>query len=975
MYKKDASEKPVILIVENKKEDEKVLSEIISFDYNVVFAKTEEEVLSMLQSNEKNISGAIFDVDKALTILKSLRCIPTLEEFPVLISVTESDKSKEDELLELDVVDFIKKPFSVRRVLNRLRTVVKLSSANHVIYELERDELTGLYTRQAFLRRAQLVREEGMHKKFCIIAFDFDNFKSSNTLYGEEKCNEFLSYTARRLKSILPKGIAGRFGGDQYVLFFDFEGDNVDVERIKNLSKAILDSAPIPHQVVKIGINAPINNKMPLVVCCDRAFLAIQQIKGIYGKDLAFYESNLQKHLLDEQHISESMEAALENGEFKVYYQPKHETITGKIVGAEALVRWIHPKYGFMAPNQFIPLFEKNGFITKLDNFVLDQVCKDIKRWIKSKYNFVPVSVNVSRRDFMEEGCIDKQIQIIDSYQIDHAYVHMEVTESLYSENTDIIISQLKKVQGLGFMIEMDDFGAGYSSLGLLSSFPLNILKLDISFVRNFRENEIVIENIIKMAHRLGLLTVAEGAETNEQVATLKTLGCDFIQGYYYSKPLSVEDYEKYINDANVINGAKKVLTANLEEVDWHYSETMLLAANEVAEAVPGGFFSYHADGELEIISFNKELMNMYACKTAEEFREYTGNSFKGIVYADDFEYVQKSITSQINDDNDLDYVEYRIKAKDGTIKYVKDYGRFVKTQKYGDIFYVFINDVTEEERWRADATTKMIQNMELEKTVHMVSTEKKAKDIFIENIIKDILTPVTAIIERTEDIKANITNPMIVNEKIKEAKNAEEHLLGFLNNLRELSQIENNTLEIVEIPTDISDAVEKISSLVKDAADKKRIKIETWQEIYNPYVYQDVIHTTDEVLNVLMNAIKYSPVGGKIKVGIKQSPGKTDDECIIDFICEDWGIGVSKKFLPHICKPFAREDNKINQQIQGAGLGLHIAQQLLALTNGTIEVIPKKGKGVIVKTSQPHRFCKKDDIDKETVLTQNVRL
>ena len=192
---------------------------------------------------------------------------------------------------------------------------------------------------------------------------------------------------------------------------------------------------------------------------------------------------------------------------------------------------------------------------------------------------------------------------------------------------------------------------------------------------------------------------------------------------------------------------------------------------------------------------------------------------------------------------------------------------------------------------------------------------------------------------------------------------------------MKELSQIENDKLEIVEMATDISDAIEKISSLIKDAADKKRIKVETWQDIYNPYIYQDVIHTTDEVLNVLMNAVKYSPVGGKIKIGIRQRPGKNENECIIEFVCEDNGIGVSKKFLPHICKPFAREDNKINKEIQSAGLGLHITQKLLELTGGSIEIVPKKGKGVIVKTIQTHRFCKKEDVEKETVLTQNVRL
>ena len=636
MEKRKGNKKPKILLAGHKPADEKEISAMISDKYELTCVSTEEQVLQILQDNDKEFSGAIFSQDKALELLEEIRMVPALEEFPVLVCLNESNHELENKLIEYDVIDFLKKPFSVNRTRNRLKTLVKLSNANRLIFELERDDLTGLYTRQAFLRKTQQIRDNNPKKKFAVIGFDFDNFKSSNTLYGEDKCNEFLEYTAHRLKGVLPKGIAGRFGGDQFVLFFAYEGETVNVDRVDSITKNILSTAPIPHQVVKIGINAPIDNKSPMVVCCDRAFLAIREIKGIYGKNLAFYQKKLQQQLLDEQRIIESMESSLEQNEFKVYYQPKHETITGKIVGAEALVRWEHKEFGFMSPGQFIPLFERNGFISKLDMFVLEQVCKDLKRWCEQDFPVVPVSVNISRHDFMVEGCLQNQIETIDKYKVDHSLIHMEVTESMYSENTDFIIAQVKELQELGFMIEMDDFGSGYSSLGMLSSFPLNIIKLDISFVRNIRENEVVIENIIKMAHRLGLLTVAEGAETDEQVTTLKTLGCDFIQGFYFSKPLPVKDFETYLNKAK--HQKKRIHLQELkgedevESEDWHMGENMLLAVNEVAEGIPGGFFSYHADGDMELISFNRELMNLFACKDAEEFREYTGNSFKGIV-------------------------------------------------------------------------------------------------------------------------------------------------------------------------------------------------------------------------------------------------------------------------------------------------------------------------------------------------------
>ena len=195
MDKRNTFEKYTILIAGHDDKDRKIILDIIQDKFKTILADTEEEVLQLLQDSSKNISGAIFSETKAKSFLEEIRVVPALEEFPVLVSFNDSNHDLENELIELDVIDFLKAPFSARRTLNRLKTLVKLSNANHLIYELERDDLTGLYTRQAFLRKAEEIRSQNMHKHFCIMAFDFDNFKSSNTLSGEEKCNEFLAYT------------------------------------------------------------------------------------------------------------------------------------------------------------------------------------------------------------------------------------------------------------------------------------------------------------------------------------------------------------------------------------------------------------------------------------------------------------------------------------------------------------------------------------------------------------------------------------------------------------------------------------------------------------------------------------------------------------------------------------------------------------------------------------------------------------
>ncbi len=965
------SHKNKILIVEGNHENRSMLQKIVSQVYDVQLAEP-ENALSIISDNSQNISSAIIGIDCALEILKKIRGNISTAKFPILISTDKDNAEIEDILLDLDAIDFLKKPYNSRRVLNRLKTTIKLAEANKVIDELERDELTGLLTRKAFLRKSEQFIQKNKQKAYGIIAFDFDNFKSSNSLYGVEKCNEFLAYAAHEMMKVIPDGFSGRYGGDQFILLFEYTDDSF-LERLSRISKIILDKAPIPHQIVKMGVYAPIDCELPLVICCDRAFLSISNIKGKYGKDIAFFEANLQSQLLNEQRIIETMERALEECQFQIFYQPKHETVTGNIAGAEALVRWNHPEYGFMGPGQFIPLFERNGFITKLDCFVLEQVCKDIKRWEENGLPLVPISVNVSRRDFMEPGCIDRQYTIIDKYKVDHNLLHMEVTESLYSENLDLIISQVQKTQELGFMIEMDDFGAGYSSLGLLSTFPLNVLKLDISFVRNIKTNEIVIENIIKMAHRMGLLTIAEGTESVEQFKILKTLGCDYIQGFYFSKPLPVHEFESYLKKTSVISCGKIAYNNTVKLEHQTLSENMLFAANEVAEGIPGGFFSYHADGDLELISFNHELINMYGCTTGEEFRDYVQNSFKGIVYSEDFDRVQNSIEKQITDTNHIDYVEYRIKAKDGTIKYVRDFGRFVQTKNYGDIFFVFLNDITLEQRAKAEAEAELIRKIELQRTADLASNANRAKSIFMNNVSNNILSSMQTIIALTNNIKHQCVDNKNVNDSLSGIEKAEEHLLSFVTNVLELTQMESGEIKLKEEPTDLTDAVEKIYALIENEAKAKNITIEYWSEIINPYIYQDVIHTTNVVMNILQNSIKYTPNGGKVRFGIRQTPGTLENECNVSFICEDSGIGISKEFLPYVCKIFAREDNDVNTDVPSAGLGLNIAQTLLGIMNGTLEIKSEVGKGTTVTTIQPHRYARKEDLEKATTLAGSV--
>jgi signal transduction histidine kinase len=224
------------------------------------------------------------------------------------------------------------------------------------------------------------------------------------------------------------------------------------------------------------------------------------------------------------------------------------------------------------------------------------------------------------------------------------------------------------------------------------------------------------------------------------------------------------------------------------------------------------------------------------------------------------------------------------------------------------------------------------------------------------------------------EEENGDVNGEKLSDEVLRKISKTQEHMLSFVTNVNELARMENGDIELIETATDLSDAVEKIYSLIEKDAKEKNITVEYWSDIFYPYIYQDVIHTTNVVMNILQNAIKYTPEGGKIRFGLRQSKNILENECNVSFICEDSGIGISPEFLPYICKSFAREDNEVNTEIPSAGLGLSIAKTLLYIMNGTIEVKSEPGKGTTVITDQPHLYARKEDVDKATTLAENLR-
>lgn len=325
-----------------------------------------------------------------------------------------------------------------------------------------------------------------------------------------------------------------------------------DEDMFLKLSREI-NALPSANKLsLKWGVYRIIDRSVSAEQMCDRVMLASDSIKSQYLRHFAVYDDTLRDKLLREQAMIDDMAGALEEEQFAVYFQPKWRLADGSFAGAEALVRWIHPERGFISPGEFIPLFEKNGFITRLDRFVWEQACLCMREWKKKGCPCAPISVNVSRADFYQEHLIEVLEKLLQKYDLSAEDLHLEVTETAYTENPKQIMNTVDELRKRGFVVELDDFGSGYSSLNMLNEMNLDIIKLDVKFVQSETAKpaeEGILRFIVHLAHWKKLKVVAEGIETQEQMVRLKEMGCDYAQGYFFAKPMPGPEFERMLSE------------------------------------------------------------------------------------------------------------------------------------------------------------------------------------------------------------------------------------------------------------------------------------------------------------------------------------------------------------------------------------------------------------------------------------------
>ncbi len=424
---------------------------------------------------------------------------------------------------------------------------VEIDRLEEQSYLASHDSLTGLYNRETFFEQVEKVLFENPGVKYLMICSDIHNFKLVNDVFGERVGDEVLRSVARQLRLEAVEGeIYGRISEDRFALLMPKERYQEDLF-VNSSSKIHIMTEKAYQLIINVGVYEIDDRTLPVQVMCDRAFLAINSIKDDYSVRVAHYDNVLRDGVLLEQHLSGELERAIKDGQIRLYLQPQIST-DGRVIGSEALVRWQHPERGLLMPGVFIPIFEKNGMVAQLDLFMWEEACRLLCKWKAEGREEYYISVNISPKDLYYLDVYEIFTGLVKKYDIPPKMLKLEITESAVMMNLKRQLDLIARLQNAGFVIEMDDFGSGYSSLNMLKQIKVDILKIDKEFLRASDDDErgkIILQMTIQMAKALGALVVVEGVEREEQAEFLRGIGSDVFQGFLFAKPMPVSEFEE----------------------------------------------------------------------------------------------------------------------------------------------------------------------------------------------------------------------------------------------------------------------------------------------------------------------------------------------------------------------------------------------------------------------------------------------
>lgn len=618
-YKGEGELRRKVLVVDDNAINRELLCNILRNDFEVIEIENGEDTIQYILREPEAISAVLLDIlmpkMDGYEVLRAMRSDSSMSKIPVLITTGSTDEGAEVKALSMGANDFVTKPYNPEIILHRIKNTIRLRETAAIVNAIRTDPLTGLYSRATFFEKvSELVslKEPGY---YVMASVNVDKFKVINDRYGTIKGDQILKLIANELRTGFEEvdGICSRITSDHYAVFFPREF--LDSEKMGQIQRRVskLDGSILPI-TYSVGQYIVDDVTLPPSAMYDRALIAGMHVKGRFDVHIATYDESMIKQILREQEIESQMKYALKNMQFEVWMQPQFNHYSRACIGAEALIRWRHPKNGLIQPGEFIPVFEKNGFIYEVDKYVWEAVCKQQRAWMDAGKDPLPISVNISRYDIMHSDLVEVINQLVEKYNIPVDLLRLEITESAFAVNGDDVIHVVEELIKEGFTVEIDDFGSGYSSLNTLKDVPAQVLKLDMRFFKGQENSERggnIIESVVRMAKWLGMSVIAEGVEQKEQADYLLSIGCNYIQGYYYAKPMPISEYEMILEHSD--NENKMLSLKTVETFDnnkfWDPGSMDTLIFNSY---VGGACIMEYINGHVEVLRVNENYAKVF---------------------------------------------------------------------------------------------------------------------------------------------------------------------------------------------------------------------------------------------------------------------------------------------------------------------------------------------------------------------------
>lgn len=694
--------KSTILIVDDAELNRMALKKILSATYDIFEAADGRTALEILKEKQEQISAVVLDLImpgfSGYDFMLEYHACEAYQEIPVIIATADNSPKTEQECLELGAWDFISKPYNPGIISYRMKNAIERSQlqiSKELKYRAEFDVTTDLYNKEKFFQATKEMLEEHPNVKYVMYSLDVEKFKIINAFFGEDEGNKLLRFLAEYLKQYAAEQqhiTYGRIEGDIFCVCTSFTRKK-EINAFIESMRSLLSNYPLEFDIViAIGIYFIDDISQPINEMYVKANLATRQCKGNYIKRHAYYSEEMSEAIFKEQKITNSMKHALETEQFVLYLQPKYGLQANNLDGAEVLVRWKDPEKGMISPGEFIPVFERNGFIMKLDYYVWNKTCELLRKWMDEGRTPLPLSVNISRVSLYNPNLVKIICGLVEKYQIPPKLLQLELTESAYTSNPKAIKDMMTEFQRQGFYVLMDDFGSGYSSLNVLKDIAVDILKIDMKFLSETNmegRGENILASVVRMAKWLNMPVVAEGVEKREQVLFLRSIGCEFVQGYYFAKPMSVEDYEKlaFAEDTHFVDKEYSYMAST--DTLWTSTSQMEILFSNMLQ--PVGVYEYR-EGHVEIIRVNDAYYDLFGYGDVDHLQKNIKESFD----AADYSKLMKTFAEVVETENVVEF-EGRRHLDSGKTIWISVKFKYVRKVGENHVIYGAITDISDQ--------------------------------------------------------------------------------------------------------------------------------------------------------------------------------------------------------------------------------------------------------------------------------------